>query len=132
MKEPIVASSHRPILVVEDDQFLRELLIEKLLSSGLPAHGAVDGKEAFAQLKTVRPALIILDIILPDINGFEILAKIRSDEKLKAIPVLILSNLDQKQDFDRAQSLGVEGFMIKSNFSLGEIVTKVRSIVGTN
>lgn len=120
----------RNILVVEDDKFLRELLIEKLVSSGLRVVGAVDGKEAFKILETLEPSIIVLDIILPDINGFEILAKIRGDKKTQKIPVLILSNLDQKEDLDRANALGVSGFMIKANFSLGEIVAKINSIIG--
>lgn len=122
-------ASGKTILVVEDDKFLRELLIEKLLGSGMRVLGAVDGKEAFKILETEAPGLIVLDIILPDINGFEILSKIRENKKTEKTPVLILSNLDQKDDMDRAHTLGVSGFMIKANFSLGEIVTKIDSIL---
>ena len=117
------------VLVIEDDKFLRELLLEKLLSRGIRVIGAVDGKEAFTSLESSKPALIVLDIILPDINGFEILAKIRADKNTHAIPVLILSNLYQKEDMDRAGTLGISGSMIKSNFSLGEIATKIESIL---
>ena len=124
------AGEGRTILVVEDDKFLRELLIEKLVSSGLKVVGAVDGKEAFAAFETLQPSLIVLDIILPDINGFEILTKIRGNKMTQRIPVLILSNLDQKEDLDRANALGVSGFMIKANFSLGEIVAKINTIIG--
>ena len=103
--------------------------LEKLLSRGIRVIGAVDGKEAFTSLESSKPALIVLDIILPDINGFEILAKIRADKNTHAIPVLILSNLYQKEDMDRAGTLGISGSMIKSNFSLGEIATKIESIL---
>jgi len=123
------ATTQKTILVVEDDKFLRELLIDKLKTSDLRVFGAVDGKDAFSVLENIRPDLILLDIILPDINGFEILTKIRGTEKWNAIPVMILSNLDQKEDIDRAHALGVSGFLIKSNFSLGEIVTKVKSVL---
>lgn len=124
------SSGDKLVLVVEDDKFLRELLIEKLISSGINVLGAQDGKTAFKTLETARPALIVLDLILPDMNGFEILAGIRSNRAVDKTPVLILSNLDQKEDLDRAHKLGVSGFMIKANFSLGEIVTKINSIIG--
>lgn len=130
MTTALAPEAAHTILVVEDDKFLRELLIEKLINSGIHVLGAVDGKEAFKTLETVTPELIALDLILPDINGFEILAKIRGNPKTAKIPVLILSNLDQKEDMDRANALGVSGFMIKANFSLGEIVAKINSIIG--
>lgn len=126
---PGQTATQKTILVVEDDKFLRELLIDKLKTSDLRVFGAVDGKDAFSVLENIRPDLILLDIILPDINGFEILTKIRGTEKWNSIPVMILSNLDQKEDIDRAHALGVSGFLIKSNFSLGEIVTKVKSVL---
>lgn len=123
-------TSSSTVLVVEDDKFLRELLLEKLLGSNISVVGAMDGKEAFKLLETLHPAVILLDIILPDINGFEILQKIRANKNMADVPVLILSNLDQKEDMDRAHALGANGFMIKSNFSLTEIVTKVQGIIG--
>lgn len=127
-----IADKDKIVLVVEDDKFLRELLIEKLISNGINVLGAPDGKTAFKTLETARPALIVLDLILPDMNGFEILAGIRSNRAVDKTPVLILSNLDQKEDLDRANKLGVSGFMIKANFSLGEIVTKINSIIGSS
>ena len=117
---------NKTVLVVEDDKFLRELLINKLVTEGCKIEGAVDGKEAFAILEKGRPDLIILDIILPDINGFEILEKIRANQAWAPIPVIILSNLDQKEDVDRARSLGAIDFMIKANFSLNEVVAHVK------
>ena len=117
---------NKTILVVEDDKFLRELLANKLIAEGFKIEGAVDGKEAFAVLEKGRPDLIILDIILPDINGFEILEKIRKNESWSPVPVIILSNLDQKEDIDRARSLGAIDFMIKANFSLNEVVNHVK------
>lgn len=131
-KDTMPTAANAPVLLVEDDKFLRELLLEKLLSSNIRVLGAIDGKEAFKILETESPALILLDIILPDINGFEILAKIRQNPRTKNTPVLILSNLDQKEDLDRAHALGVSGFMIKANFSLGEIVTKINSILAND
>jgi len=117
---------NKSVLVIEDDKFLRELLINKLVTEGYKIEGAVDGKEAFAILEKGRPDLIILDIILPDINGFEILEKIRANQAWAPVPVIILSNLDQKEDMDRAKALGAIDFMIKANFSLNEVLAHVK------
>jgi DNA-binding response OmpR family regulator len=126
---PAASPSAKTVLVIEDDKFLRELLIEKLISNGYNVQGAVDGKEGMELLERTNANLLVLDIILPDINGFEILTKIRSDKRLMNLPVIILSNLDQKEDLDRAIALGVSSFMVKSNFSLGEIAARVKSVL---
>ena len=126
--KPIMPNDNttKNILLIEDDKFLRELLASKLLSEGYALDTAVDGKEAIEKLSSTNPALVLLDLLLPDINGFEVLEKMRKDEKTKNIPVIVLSNLDQKADLDRASALGVIDFMIKANFSLTEIVARIK------
>ncbi|MBI1975552.1 MAG: response regulator [Candidatus Vogelbacteria bacterium] len=114
------------VLVIEDDTFLRELLVEKLKTEGFIVEGATDGKESSSILEKSVPDLIILDLILPDINGFEILEKIKKEPKTAEIPVIVLTNLDQKEDIDRAMSSGAIDFMIKANFSLSEIISRVK------
>ena len=118
------------VLVVEDDKFLRELLVRKLASEGFDVKNAIDADAAFATLKERTPEIILLDLILPGIDGFEILAHIKADPKVKDVPVLVLSNLGQKEDMEKAMALGALDFMVKANFTLDEIVLKVRSIVG--
>lgn len=117
------------ILVVEDDKFLRELLVRKLASEGFDVQNAIDAQAAFAIMAERKPNIVLLDLILPGVSGFEILEKIKSDPKNADLPVIILSNLGQKEDLDRALLLGAKDFMVKANFTLDEIVTKVRSIV---
>ncbi|MDP3955623.1 MAG: response regulator [bacterium] len=122
-------SSENPaptILVVEDDSFLRDLLVEKLQEEHYNVVGAADGNEAYEQLAKQLPHVIVLDLILPDLNGFDILEKITSDERTKTVPVIVLSNLDQKEDIDKAMSLGAVDFMIKANFSLTEILARIK------
>lgn len=116
------------ILVVEDDKFLRELLVRKLYSEGFTVESAIDATGAFDILKRFIPSIILLDLILPGIDGFEILSRIKKDNALAAVPVIILSNLGQKEDIERAMSLGAIDFMVKANFTLDEIVSKVRKI----
>lgn len=117
------------ILVIEDDKFLRELLVRKLASEGFDVENAIEAEAAFRILAERKPKLILCDLILPGIDGFEILARIKADPKTADVPVVILSNLGQKEDLDKAMSLGAKDFMVKANFTLDEIVTKVRSVV---
>lgn len=118
------------ILVVEDDKFLRELLVRKLSGEGFDVKNAIDAETAFSILAERKPTIILLDLILPGVDGFEILARVKANPKLADVPVIILSNLGQKEDLDKAMALGAKDFMVKANFTLDEIVTKVRSIVG--
>lgn len=118
------------ILVVEDDKFLRELLVRKLYTEGFTVESAIDATAAFEILGRFVPSIILLDLILPGIDGFEILARVKKNNTLVTIPVIILSNLGQKEDIERAMSLGATDFMVKANFTLDEIVNKVRKVVG--
>lgn len=127
----ITADSQKTfILVIEDDKFLRELLVRKLSAEGFDVENAIDAQAAFASLAQRKPKMILCDLILPGVDGFEILKRIKEDPKTADIPVVILSNLGQKEDLDRAMSLGAKDFMVKANFTLDEIVTKVHSVVG--
>lgn len=120
------------ILTVEDDKFLRKLLLQKFTDAGFTVEGVMDAKETFAILEKWKPDMVLLDLILPDISGFEILATLKKDDRLKDIPVVILSNLGQKQDIDRAMNLGAEGFMVKASFTLDEIVESVRKVLAAH
>jgi len=117
------------ILVIEDDKFLRELLVRKLSGEGYDVKNAIDAEAAFTILGEHKPKIILCDLILPGVDGFEILKRIKADPKTADIPVVILSNLGQKEDLDKAMALGAKDFMVKANFTLDEIVTKVRGIV---
>lgn len=118
------------ILVVEDDKFLRELLTRKLFSEGFVIESAIDSKSTFDILTKWKPDIILLDLILPEEDGFMILEKIKKNKELANIPVIILSNLGQKEDVDRAIALGAMDFMVKANFTLDEITGKVVKALG--
>lgn len=118
------------ILVIEDDKFLRELLVRKLGGEGFDVKNAIEAEAAFAILAERKPKMIFCDLILPGVDGFQILERIKGDPKTADIPVVILSNLGQKEDFEKAMALGAKDFMVKANFTLDEIVAKARSIVG--
>ncbi|OHA84607.1 MAG: hypothetical protein A2408_03085 [Candidatus Yonathbacteria bacterium RIFOXYC1_FULL_52_10] len=118
------------VLVVEDDKFLRELFIRKLFSDGFKVENAIDANGVFEILGRWKPDIILLDLILPGVDGFEILSRIKKDDTIKDIPVIVLSNLGQQEDIDRAMALGAKDFMVKANFTLDEIIARVRVILG--
>ncbi|OGF51919.1 hypothetical protein A3I27_01025 [Candidatus Giovannonibacteria bacterium RIFCSPLOWO2_02_FULL_43_11b] len=117
------------ILIIEDDKFLRDLMSQKLVKEGFNVKEALDGEDGLKIALEETPDLILLDLILPRIDGFEVLERIKKNEKLSDLPVLILSNLGQKADVQRAMSMGAQEFLIKSNFTLGEIVEKIKTIL---
>jgi len=117
------------ILVVEDDKFLRELITQKLAREGYDVKEAVDGEEGVVKTKEEKPDIVLLDLILPGIDGFEVLAKIKEDPELENIPVVILSNLGQRDDVERGLKLGAVDFLIKAHFTPSEIVEKVEGVM---
>ena len=117
------------ILIVEDDRFLRELIVKKLSNEGYEVVEAVDGEEGLQKTKETKPDIVLLDLILPGIDGFEVLAQKKEDPSIAAVPVIVLSNLGQKEDVDRGLSLGATDYLIKAHFTPGEIIEKVRNIL---
>ena len=124
-----MATSQKTILIIEDDKFLRELIVQKLVKEGFEISEAIDGTEGIKKIKVEKPALILLDLILPGIDGFEVLVKMKEDPLSASIPVIILSNLGQKEDVERGLKLGAVDYLIKAHFTPGEIITKIKSIL---
>lgn len=114
------------ILIIEDDNFLRELIVRKLLKEGFDIAEALDGEEGLKKIKEEKPDLVLLDLILPTLDGFEVLSKIKDDVDTQSIPVLILSNLGQKDEIERGLQLGAKDYLVKANFTPSEIVGKVK------
>lgn len=119
----------KKILVVEDDKFLRELIVKKLLGEGYDTVEAVDGEEGVKKIKEEKPDLVLLDLILPGIDGFGVLSQIREDPSVSSTPVIILSNLGQKDDVERGLKLGAVDYLIKAHFTPGEIIEKIKNIL---
>ena len=122
----------KTILLVEDDQFLRELiykaLAQTIASASLAIEIAETGSKAIEKIDELKDklCLILLDIVLPDRNGFEILEYLQQDQTLRAIPVVVLSNLGQPEEIAKAKALGARDFMIKAQSETAEIVAKVK------
>ncbi len=116
----------KTILIVEDDTFLQELAAKKLAKSGFNVKAAATGEEAVKVLDAIKDLdCVLLDIMLPGADGQTVLKKIRNNLKLGSIPVIVFSNLADEKDIKKAKSLGATDFMIKSNFTLDELVDKI-------
>ena len=121
------------ILLIEDDPFLSSVLRMKLEKESFKVIRAADGDEAlnFLTEQGVKPDLILLDLILPKKNGFEVLETIRQDPLLEKLPVIIISNLGQPSDIERGKALGVIEYFVKARLSIEELVNKVKKEVKT-
>jgi len=119
----------RKILVIEDDKFLRELISQKLLKEGYDIAEANDGEKGIEAVKKENPGLVLLDLILPGIDGFEVLARIKADPEISEIPIIILSNLGQKDDIEKGLKMGAADYLIKAHFTPAEIIEKIRSVL---
>ncbi len=115
------------ILIVEDDKFLRELITRKVTNEGFNVSEAIDGEEGIKKIKEEKPDMVLLDLILPGIDGFEVLSRMKEDSTLSSIPVIILSNLGQKEDIDKGMKLGAIDYLIKAHFTPGEIIEKIKA-----
>lgn len=121
--------SKKIILIVEDDKFLRDLISQKLLKEGYEVSTAVNGEEGIKKTKEKKPDLILLDLILPGIDGFEVLRRIKEDPVLAKIPVIVLSNLGQKEDIEKGLQLGAVDYLIKAHFTPSEIIEKIKNFL---
>jgi len=117
----------KTILIIEDDKFLRELIARKLKEEDFRASEAVDGEEGIKKIKEEKPDLVLLDLILPGIDGFEVLSRMKEESALSSIPVIILSNLGQKEDVEKGLKMGAVDYLIKAHFTPGEIIDKIKN-----
>lgn len=117
------------IYVVEDDPFLLKLVVDKLKKQQFSVEAAQTGEEALAFLKIKRPTLLLLDLLVPGINGFQILEELRKNPATKDLPVVVLSNLGDEENKKRVERLGIDEYLIKAHFTLDEIVEKINNVI---
>ena len=106
-----------------------ELLVRELIKEGFDASNAMTGKDALDKFRETKPDLILLDLLLPDQHGFEVLRQIRRDPEGQTTKVMVLSNLSEDRDKEEAKRLGVLEYLVKANNSLPEIVARVKALV---
>ena len=124
-----MADSPKKILIIEDEDIIIEVLEKKLKEAGYETDIARDGKEGIEKAKEIKPDLILLDIMMPVMDGFEVMENMNKDEELKDIPVLIVSNSGQPVELNRARELGADDWLIKTEFDPIEVLEKVRRII---
>jgi len=125
-----MAEERKPtVLIIEDDVFMGDLLMRALDRAGFEVIIAKTGGEGVKKFHETQPQVILLDLLLPDENGFEALRKIRRSEGGPAVKVIVLSNLSRESNLEEAQRLGALDYLVKVNFSLDEIIAKVRSVL---
>lgn len=119
------------VLIVEDDKFLAELISTKLTKEGFDIVLAGDGEAGLQQAISQKPHIILLDIMLPTMSGFEVLEALKKnpDQTVANIPVLILSNFGQESKVQQGLSLGAKDYLVKANFTTGEIVDKIKKVL---
>lgn len=126
-----MAVQKKTILLVEDDEFLAELYATKLTLEGYKVYLAIDGLKGLKMAKEKKPALILLDILLPKMDGFTVLAELKKDPKAKNIPVVLLTNLSQRSEVKRGLDLGAVDYLIKAHFMPSEVVAKIKRLEGS-
>ncbi len=122
------SSDKKKLLWVEDDKLIGTILAKKLISSGFDLIHVKDGEGALGSLESRIPDVIIVDLILPGLNGFEILEKIKNDDRFKSIPTMVLSNLSKVSDIDKAKFLGAKKFLVKASTSLDQVIVEIKDL----
>lgn len=120
----------KKILFIEDEAILQETVGEFLRHKGFSVMKALDGDTGVRLAKQESPDLILLDLVLPKKEGFEVLKELKEDDETKEIPVVILTNLEGMKDLDRAMSFGATTYLIKTQYNLEEILGKIKEIIG--
>jgi CheY-like chemotaxis protein len=120
---------NKKILLIGDDPFIEDIYRTEFESQGIEIDVVKDGEECLKKIKKERFDVLLLDLLLPKVSGWEILEEINSNPSLKNIKVVVLSNLDQQTDIDKATKLGAVKYLIKSNYTPAEIAEEVKEIL---
>jgi CheY-like chemotaxis protein len=128
----VLSLEGKKILWVEDDQFLNDIIARKLTATKCHFFHATGGEEALSIISKEKPDVVMLDIILSGMDGFEILRRIKSNPETKDTPVILLSNLGQPSDLEKGKNLGAEKFLVKATVSLNEIIGEIKELVSKN
>jgi len=121
----------KKILIIEDDKYFLNILLKKLEKEGFSVISASEGISGIRKLKEEKPDLIILDLVLPGIDGFEILKRAKQNPETKKIPIIILSNLGQEQEVEKGLSLGASDFLIKAHFTPKMVIEKIKKYLSS-
>ena len=119
------------ILLAEDDRLLRRAAEARLRQQGFEVLTATDGEEALRVARAERPDLVLLDVVLPRLQGFDVLEALKRDAVTSRIPVIVLSNLSQMRDVEQAMALGAEAYLVKAHLSLQDLMEKIETTLAS-
>ena len=122
-------SINKKILIVEDDEFLLSMYSTKFEIEGYEVVMASDGEMGYDRAQKEKPGIILLDIMLPNMDGFDVLKKLKANRETSSIPVILLTNLSQKQDVEQGLSLGADDYLVKAHFMPSEVVDKINRLL---
>ena len=117
------------ILLVEDDSFLTDIYTTKFKEAGFSVESAADGAEAIGKIKEKQPDLVVLDIVLPHADGWEVIETIKKEKKLKNTKVIILSNLGQRSEVEKGLKLGAVKYLIKAHYTPTQVLEEVKKVL---
>jgi len=117
------------VLIVEDEEMLVNMYISKFEKEGFEPIKALNGREGLELAKKENPAIVLLDIIMPEMDGFMVLKELKVDPKTKNIPVIMLTNLGQDEDIQKGNKLGAKDYLVKANLTPAQVVDKVKEIL---
>lgn len=124
-----MAKKTTTILLVEDDDMIRGMYTEKFSRAGYTIEAAEDGELALKTLENVSPDLILLDIVMPNMDGFQVLKHLRGEKKYAKIPIIMLTNMGAVDDIRKCEKLGADDYFVKANHTPSEVVEKVQSFL---
>lgn len=125
-----MAESKGKILIVEDDRYISKMYQLKLSLEGYTVEVAENGREGVDKIKAFGPEIILLDILMPELDGFEVLKIVKAEEATKNIPILIMSNLGQEDHIQKGMEMGAIGYIVKSQFTPSKVVEKIKEVLG--
>ena len=114
------------VLIIEDEEMLVNMYISKFEKEGFETEKALNGKKGIDKTKKVKPNIILLDIIMPEMDGFMVLKELKADPATKKIPVIMLTNLGQDEDIEKGNKLGAKDYLVKANLTPAQVVNKVK------
>ena len=117
------------ILVVDDDPFILDMYVIKFREQGFQIDTATDGKMAIERIDAGKPDMVLLDVVMPKMDGFDVIKKIQENKIPRTFKILFLTNFGQKEDVERGMQLGADGYIIKAHFTPSEVVAKVKEIL---
>lgn len=122
----------KKILIMEDDPFIAKMYVKKLIKQGYIAKQADNGIEGIDMMQIFLPDLVMLDIIMPQMDGFEVIRKLKQDKKFNKIPIIVLSNLGEREHIEKCLALGADDYIIKAHFTPEEAIARIKKILNKN